>query len=62
MAPRSCTPTPRSATPTAAPGGGHLNQGCLVFSLEVRLEELDGNPPVRVPDPVTGLALWDLTP
>lgn len=42
--------------------GGHLNAGCLVFSLEVRLEELDGEPPIRIPDPATGLALWDLDP
>jgi predicted DNA-binding protein with PD1-like motif len=40
--------------------GGHLNQGCLVFALEVRLEELEGDPPIRVADPVTGLSLWDL--
>jgi predicted DNA-binding protein with PD1-like motif len=40
--------------------GGHLNQGCLVFALEMRIEELEGDPPVRVADPVTGLSLWDL--
>lgn len=40
--------------------GGHLNRGCRVFALEVRLEELDGEAPVRLPDPATGLALWDL--
>ena len=40
--------------------GGHLNTGCVVFALEVRLQELEGDPPVRMPDPDSGLALWDL--
>jgi predicted DNA-binding protein with PD1-like motif len=40
--------------------GGHLNQGCIVFSLEVRLQELLGDPPVRLPDAATGLSLWGL--
>ena len=38
--------------------GGHLNEGCLVWALEVRLEELVGDTPVREPDDCTGLALW----
>lgn len=39
--------------------GGHLDRGCIVFSLEVRLQELRGDPPVRRPHPETGLNLWD---
>jgi hypothetical protein len=40
--------------------GGHLNTGCIVFSLEVRLEELSGEAPVRLPDAASGLSLWSL--
>lgn len=42
--------------------GGHVNRGCRVFSLEVNLQELVGDPPVRYHDPATGLNLWCLTP
>jgi len=38
--------------------GGHLNVGCEVWSIEVRLEELRGEPPVRTFDERTGLNLW----
>jgi uncharacterized protein len=41
--------------------GGHANAGCEVFSLEVRIEELAGDPPVRVFDSATGLSLWERT-
>jgi predicted DNA-binding protein with PD1-like motif len=40
--------------------GGHLNAGCIVFSLEVRLEELAGEAPERLSDATTGLSLWAL--
>jgi predicted DNA-binding protein with PD1-like motif len=40
--------------------GGHINQGCTVFSLEVRLEELNGEAPVRTLDQASGLSLWGL--
>jgi predicted DNA-binding protein with PD1-like motif len=40
--------------------GGHLDQGCLVYSVEVRLQELIGDAPVRLPDEATGLSLWGL--
>jgi uncharacterized protein len=47
------------ADETGAAFGGHLNRGCLVFSLEVNLQELTGDPsPVRFPDTATGLNLW----
>ncbi len=42
--------------------GGHLNRGCIVFSVEVSLQELIGDPPVRHHDPASGLNLWCLTP
>lgn len=38
--------------------GGHLDTGCEVFAIEVRLDELDGPPPVRTFDEATGLSLW----
>jgi hypothetical protein len=38
--------------------GGHLNIGCEVWSIEVRLEQLHGEPPVRAFDEPTGLNLW----
>lgn len=38
--------------------GGHLATGCEVFALEVRLEVLVGDPPVRSLDADTGLTLW----
>lgn len=37
--------------------GGHLMKGC-VFAAEVHLQELLGQPLVRVHDPTTGLKLW----
>jgi predicted DNA-binding protein with PD1-like motif len=39
--------------------GGHVNVGCPVFALEIRLEQFSGPPPVRRPDPLSGLSLWD---
>jgi predicted DNA-binding protein with PD1-like motif len=38
--------------------GGHLRRGCEVFAAEVMIREIGGVDLVRVPDPVTGLALW----
>jgi uncharacterized protein len=38
--------------------GGHLNTGCEVWSLEVRVEVLAGDAPVRQFDETTGLSLW----
>ena len=38
--------------------GGHLNSGTTVFAIEVAISELDGVPPVRLPDDCTGLSLW----
>lgn len=40
--------------------GGHLDRGCIVFSIEVRLEELSGEAPVRIFDEASGLSLWGL--
>ena len=42
--------------------GGHLNRGCTVFSIEVSLQELIGDPPVRHHDLASGLNLWCVTP
>ena len=42
--------------------GGHLNRGCIVFSIEVSLQELIGDSPVRHHDPASGLNLWCVTP
>lgn len=39
--------------------GGHVNSGTEVFAIEVMLQELVGDPPVRLPDDCTGLTLWD---
>lgn len=39
--------------------GGHVNSGTEVFAIEVMLQELEGDPPVRLPDECTGLTLWD---
>ena len=47
---------------TGAALGGHLNRGCMVFSLEVSLQELVGDALVRSPDPETGLKLWGASP
>ena len=38
--------------------GGHLDTGCRVWALEIRLQELLGAPLVRTTDHCTGLALW----
>lgn len=38
--------------------GGHVNEGNVVFALEVTLWELHGTPMVRRPDDCTGLTLW----
>lgn len=38
--------------------GGHLDEGCKVWALEVRIEELVGDAPIRLPDDETGLTLW----
>ena len=38
--------------------GGHVNEGTIVWALEANITELLGNPPVRLPDDVTGLGLW----
>lgn len=39
--------------------GGHLVPGTVVFVAEAYLRALDGDPPVRIPDEATGLALWE---
>jgi predicted DNA-binding protein with PD1-like motif len=39
--------------------GGHVNSGTEVFAIEVMIHELEGDPPVRLPDECTGLTLWD---
>ena len=38
--------------------GGHVHTGTVAFALEATIVELQGDPPVRVPDPATGLTLW----
>lgn len=38
--------------------GGHVNHGCEVWALEVKIEEYVGQPPIRIPDEATGLSLW----
>jgi predicted DNA-binding protein with PD1-like motif len=40
--------------------GGHLLPGCTVFVGEVTIREMAGVDLERVPDPITGLALWPL--
>ena len=42
--------------------GGHVNHGCEVWALEVKIEELVGEAPIRSLDDVTGLSLWDGRP
>ncbi len=42
--------------------GGHLVPGCEVFAAEVHLIELEGTPPDRQPDGLTGLNLWRFPP
>lgn len=41
--------------------GGHVNHGCEVWALEVKIEEYHGDAPTRLPDAETGLTLWDET-
>lgn len=39
--------------------GGHINHGCEVWALEVKVETFEGGePPVRRFDEATGLSLW----
>lgn len=38
--------------------GGHLMPGCRVFACEFTVLAFQGQPPVRKPDPATGLWLW----
>ena len=38
--------------------GGHLNTGTTVWAIEIRLQELLGEPLVREPDDCTSLSLW----
>lgn len=38
--------------------GGHVNQGCEVWALEVKIEEYEGESPIRLPHDETGLNLW----
>ncbi len=38
--------------------GGHVNAGTIVFALEVTVQELEGEAPVRLPDTASGLNLW----
>lgn len=40
--------------------GGHLMPGCTVFVGEVTIREMRGVELERVPDEITGLALWPL--
>ncbi len=40
--------------------GGHLLPGCTVFVGEVTIREMSGVELERVPDEITGLALWPL--
>ena len=38
--------------------GGHLNVGTLVWAIEIRVQELLGDPLRREPDDCTSLSLW----
>jgi predicted DNA-binding protein with PD1-like motif len=40
--------------------GGHVLPGCIVFVGEVTIREMAGVDLERVPDEITGLALWPL--
>lgn len=42
--------------------GGHVNSGTIVFAIEVRVEEILGDPPERLFDEITGLSLWGGVP
>lgn len=46
------------ADESGAGRGGHVSSGTVVFALEVSIQVLDGEPPVRLPDDCTGLTLW----
>ena len=46
------------ADESGAGRGGHVNSGTIVFALEVSIQVLDGEAPVRLPDDCTGLTLW----
>ncbi len=39
--------------------GGHLMPGAIIFAAEACIRQLDGDPPVRGYDSVTGLPLWE---
>lgn len=38
--------------------GGHVNSGCEAWAIEVKIQELVGDEPVRELDERTGLGLW----
>lgn len=38
--------------------GGHINTGCVAFLIEVRIDELIGDPPVRQFDERVSLPTW----
>jgi len=38
--------------------GGHVNYGCEVWAIEVKIEPFEGPAPVREFDEKTGLSLW----
>ncbi len=38
--------------------GGHLNSGTTVWAMEIRIQQLAGEPIVREPDDCTSLSLW----
>ena len=38
--------------------GGHVNHGCEVWTLEVKIEEFQGEAPERLFDEETGLSRW----
>lgn len=42
--------------------GGHVNYGCEVWALEVKIEQYEGEAPVRLFDERTGLSLWASPP
>ena len=60
MASRSSTRMPASPVGTARSVGGHLLPGCTVFVGEVTIREMSDVELERVPDEITGLALWPL--
>lgn len=46
------------ADASGAAFGGHLNSGTVVWAIEIRIQELTGEPLVRDPDDCTSLSLW----